>query len=339
MGGVFTARKGINESAFLAKVQDYKPINEDGVKERLSPGMPDYQSNLNAEFEKFVTGQDSAIYLGYQPIWNPNTRELCGLEVLCRCKNGADTAPMPGLAIFQVSVRDIALKFLVAQCDFAVKACKALPGITVSVNVRPDELQSIKEKLIECSKAYPKFIAEITEYSPIGQEELDLMKELVGMGVHFALDDVTEVKDVEKPPKCFGTASRHACTFQLAKERTDLFAMQKLSTPMSCSVWRVDVFPTPKWAGGAPEKFLQSCVFEEKDDGEIQLRKRLVDEWIRVVKRRRPDTVFVMECSVYPEDLVGKTKELYLECGIFDGMLIQGGKSGGRIFPLEYFRK
>jgi len=331
------SRVGLSEVDFLKVALGFLPECEDGVAERLTPGIPTYQANVNAEFEKFVNGTPSAVYLGYQPIWNSKTRVLVGLEVLCRVKNGRDAAPMPGLAVFQTTQKHNALKFLHAQCDFAVLACQRLPNIWVSVNVRPDELAGSKDKLIDCAKSNPNFVVEVTEYAPIQIAELALLKDMTAQGVTFTLDDVTEVQDAERPAKCFANSSKHACSFQLGMEHPELFKTQKLATPLACSVWRVHVFPTPEFAGGTPEPFLKGCIFPEDKMDEIRLRTQLVDEWVSTVQRKRPDTAFVMECTVYPTDLAGKQTDLFPACGIFDGMLIQGGQTGGRVFPLEAF--
>merc|ERR1712151_768085 len=73
---------------------------------------------------------------------------------------------------------------------------------------------------------------------------------------------------------------------------------------------------------------------------EIELRKKLVEDWYKSVKEIAPDTEFVIECSVYPEDEhAGNNRRLYPNIPVFGGdFSTQGGRSGGRAFPLEAFQ-
>lgn len=344
----------LSEVEFLGRVQadpKYKPLVKEGVETLFTypqgPKKDDpeekhvafqkqkeaYQSNFNDEMGKFVAGEESAFYLALQPIWNCMTGLLIGLEVLCRVANGKDDAPMPGLAIFQADPkqRSVALAFIRTQIEFAACICKVLPHIRVSINVRPDELEGVKDVLL--ANALPNLVVEITEYAPILEDTLQLVEEMLAHGVVFSLDDVTEVQ--EKPAKAMAPLS-HSCSFELAKRSAPLWAVQKLSLPMSCSVFRQQVFPKPAYDGGKAQPYLQTMIFPVDQTDEINLRKKLVEDWISEVREKNPTVQFVIECSVYPEDL--EPRELFPAIDLCDGSFdIQGGRSGGRAFPLEAF--
>jgi len=291
------------------------------------------QSGWNAEMAKFVTGEDSAFYLAFQGMWNCKSGQLVGLEVLCRVANGKDEAPMPGLSTFQADPRQkhMANQFLEKQIKFAVEACRQLPSVWVCVNVRPDELEGAKDCIV--TNAMPNLVIEITEYSPIDEATLVLVREMKKSGVVFSLDDVTEVR--EKPGKGMAPPS-HACSFQLAKSTADLWTIQKLALPMSCSVFRKEVFPTPEYDGGVAQPYLKTMILPLEQTEEITLRKELVEDWVREVRNKNPNVQFVIECSVYDGDL--RPRERFPQIDLLDGTFnIQGGGSGGRAFPLEAF--
>jgi len=240
---------------------------------------------------------------------------------------------MPGLATFQADPeqRQLSIAFLHRQIEYALKVCEELPSIRVSVNVRPDELEGAKDLLL--AKALPNLVIEVTEYAPITEETLHLVGEMKRHGVVFSLDDVTHVQ--ETPAKAMAPLS-HACSFELAKQSADLWDVQKLALPMSCSVFRREVFPKPEYDGGVAQPFLKTMIFQEDEHDEIILRKELVEDWIREVKEKKPAVQFVIECSVYDEDL--EPRELFPQIDLLDGSFdIQGGRSGGRAFPLEAF--
>lgn len=355
----------LQESVFLSSAMPIRPrCTEEGVLEKFqfpSPPKPDdkdfeakkaefeikkvhYQDAMDQEFVKFVDDTEpSAIYLAFQPMWSAKTNLLTGLEVLCRIANGKDDAPMPGLAVFQTQQRPTAIRFLKKQTEVAVDACKKLPNIRISVNVRPDELQEVADFLIEkaAETAFDgrpsNLLIEITEYAPIEERTLALIKSMKDQGVVFALDDVTEV--VDNPGKGMAKTGTHSCSFTLAKANAELFAVQKLGLPMSCSVFRKKVYPTPEYDGGKANSFLEGMIFAEDQKTEIEKRKLMVEDWWSEVTRRNPDTQFIIECSVYPEDVhQGQNNELYPNIPLFDGRFdIQGGKTGGRAFSLEAF--
>lgn len=357
------AKLVLTEAQFLARVSNnpkMKPRFVKGVSERFAyPKAPTkddpeekhaefsvlkerYQNDWNAEMLKYVDGHDSAFYLALQPSWSCKTGHLVSLEVLCRVANGKDDAPMPGLSTFQADAtqKPIALRFLRKQIGFAVQVCRQFPTIRVSVNVRPDELEGVKDFLIEKSaeltedNSVSNLVVEITEYAPIGEEVKQLIREMCKEGVVLALDDVTQVQ--ENPGKAMASPSKHACSFELAKEMADVFAIQKLALPMSCSVFRKEVFPTPQYDGGVAQPFLKGMIFPTDQIDEINLRKGLVESWISDVRKIKPEVEFVIECSVYREDL--KPPELFPQVDLFDGFFhIQGGRSGGRAFPLDAF--
>merc|ERR1712048_858117 len=96
--------------------------------------------------------------------------------------------------------KPVAERFLRKQIEFAVQVCIHFPTIRVSVNVRPDELEAVKNFLLEKSAALKKqnsasnLVVEITEYAPIGEGVKQLIREMRKNGVVFALDDVTQVQ-------------------------------------------------------------------------------------------------------------------------------------------------
>jgi len=353
--------ESITETAFLEKAIELLPLTKEGVKEKLQfpfgrpkPDDPDevkaaftakqkaYQDAINSEFAKFANNDETSdVYLCFQPIWNAQSRRLSGLEVLARVMDGGDNAPMPGLKVWQENDAENAPKFLLKQITFATDACQKLaPGLSVSVNVRPDELLAAKDHIVACTATTGTMCAtlliEITEYSPITPEILECIREMKGNGCVFALDDVTEVNDT--PGKCMAKTGQHSCSFVLAKEYKDLFAVQKLSLPLACSVYRVFVYPTPKYAGGSPVPFLKTLIFPEDQRDEIDLRKKLVEDWVKDIREQEQQVRIVIEVSVSPEDLADKPRDLFPEFDIFDGTFeIQGGQSGGRGFPLEAF--
>jgi len=304
----------------------------------------EYQMHMNSEFEKYAVGEDSEVYLAFQPIWSCKMGTLIGLEVLCRVMNGLDAAPMPGLAVFQANRKIEALRFLQKQCEFAVDACQQLTrrgmqDITVSVNVRPDELLGAKDFMLKSvressTNGRTNLLFEITEYAPITADVISLLEELKKAGAVFALDDVTEVN--ANPGKAMAKLGEHACSFALAKEQASLFAVQKLDMKMACSVFRQEVFPTPEYDGGKAQPFLKSMIFPVEETDEIQMRNHLVVDWFTQVRAKNPEARFVIECSVYVEDLVNP--DLVPNIPLHDGPFsIQGGRSGGRAFPLEAF--
>jgi len=352
----------LTETRFLATAQSLVPRLDEDVDKFKFPSAPnkkdesfdilnadfevkkaEYQDAINKEFAKFSnTNESTAVYLVFQPIWNARTFHLSGLEVLCRIANGKDDAPMPGLSVFQATQQANAIQFLKKQTEFAVDACKKLPLIRISVNVRPDELFGVKDFLIEKAKetSFNKrpsnLLIEITEYAPIDDATLALIQEMNNQGVIFAIDDVTEVR--ENPGKCMAKTGRHSCSFTIAKANAGLFAVQKLALPMSCSVFRKKVYPTPEYAGGQPNSFLQGLIFPEDQTAEIEERKLLVEDWVAEVTKQNPGVQFVIECSVYPDDIDSKNSSLYPNIPLFDGKFdIQGGRSGGRGFPIEAF--
>jgi len=331
----------------------YNPQAKPGVKENLGfvppkdDDPPDkaafkkgYQERINTQFENFVNDLPNDLYLAFQPMWNAKTHQLAALEVLIRSRDGTDNAPMPGMAAWQGRNRDMAMRFLEKQCRFAADACQKLMDaglgyVRVSVNVRPDEVAGAAAVLEDCAQK-PNFLVEITEYAPITSEVLATIKMLKERGVSFALDDVTHVED--PPGKGFAKPSAHACSFEVAKATTELFDVQKLALPLSCSVFRAKVFPTPQYAGGAPLKFMEGMIFPEDQKEEINKRKAMVESWVAEVREKNPATTFVIECSVYPEDLADKPQDLFPNIGLFDGTIwMQGGKSGGRAYALEAF--
>jgi len=236
------------------------------------------------------------------------------------------------------------LRFLQKQCEFAVDACQQLTrrgmqDVMVSVNVRPDELLGAKDFMLKSvrdssTKGRSNLMFEITEYAPITADVISLLEEMRKAGAVFALDDVTEV--TVNPGKAMAKLGEHACSFELGKEQASLFAIQKLEMKMSCSVFRRDVFPTPEYDGGKAQPFLKSMILPASEVDEIQKRNDLVVDWFKEVHLQNPGAGFVIECSVYAEDL--DTPELVPQLPLLEGSFsIQGGRSGGRAFPLEAF--
>jgi len=83
---------------------------------------------------------------------------------------------------------------------------------------------------------------------------------------------------------------------------------------------------------------MEGMIFPEDQKEEINKRKAMVESWVAEVREKNPATTFVIECSVYPEDLADKPQDLFPNIGIFDGTIwMQGGKSGGRAYALEAF--
>lgn len=350
----------ITEPVFLEKAMPLKPLTKDGVKEKLQcPVRPksddpddvkatfaakqrQYQDAINTEFVKFSNDDNSSdVYLCFQPIWNAQTKSLTGLEVLARVMDGGDNAPMPGMKVWQENDRDNSTKFLKKQFTFAAEACQKLPaGITVGVNCRPDELAEVKDHIKECAsltgEGCATLLTEITEYSPITPDVLALISEMKVDGCLFALDDVTEVND--SPGKGMAKTGQHACSFALAKERKDLFVVQKLAMPLSCSVFRTEVFPTPKFDGGNAQSFLKSLIFPVTLRSEIDLRKQLVENWVQEIREQRQHVRIIIECSVSQEELADVPRELLPKFDPFDGTFeVQGGCTGGRGYSLEAF--
>merc|ERR1712000_618965 len=211
------------------------------------------------------------------------------------------------------------------QCEFAVDACKKLPKIRVSVNVRPDELPGVKEFLMAkaaetkvAETGISNLLIEITEYAPITEATIALIRDMKSNGVVFAIDDVTQVQ--ENPGKAMAKPGTHACSIELAVKHADLFQVQKLSMSMSCSAFRVEVFPTPVWAGGKAQPFLKGMIFPEDQVEEIQTRKELVEKWVADVLKKNEKVQFVIECSVYEEDV--EKNKWAPEIGLFDGLLV-----------------
>lgn len=341
------------EVDFLKKVEadpEMRPLKHDGVAEKFAfPAPPKkdepkeaheaflgkkqaYQTHWNAEMLNFVEDRESPFYLALQPLWNCQSRALSGLEVLCRVANGKDDAPMPGLATFQAdpAQKGVARQFLEKQIEFALDVCRQLP-VRISVNVRPDELAGVKDLLL--AKAVQNLVIEITEYSPIDEEFLHLVREMKDGGVVFSMDDVTEVQDT--PGKGMAPPS-HACSMELSKRTADLWDIQKLALPMSCSVFRSHVYTTPQYDGGTAQPFLKGMIFPLEQMDEIVKRKELVEDWVTEVSNRNPNVKFVIECTVYSEDL--QPPDLFPQIDLLGGQFdIQGGRSGGRAFPLKAF--
>jgi len=362
MAAISSTNAFCSEAMFLERIADdpeFQPLIREGVKEKLQVPVrpkdedPDskaayakrqnqYQDAVNEEFVKFSNDDETSdVYLCFQPMWNALTRTLTGLEVLARVMDGSDNAPMPGMKVWQETDRVNSTKFLHKQISFATAACQKMPeGLTVSVNCRPDELAAAKDHIKECAattgNGCASLLMEVTEYSAITDEVLDLVEEMKADGCLFALDDVSEVND--NPGKAMEKTGQHACSFALAKRRKDLFAVQKLATKLSCSVFRVLVFPTPQYAGGTPNNFLKSMIFPEDQREEIDLRKRLVEDWVKEIREHDPEVRIVIECSISPDDLANKPKDLFPQINIFDGSFeVQGGLAGGRGYPLEAF--
>lgn len=356
----------LTEVEFLAAATKVHPLKKDGVEEKYMPprNKPGsdateeakakfaeadaaYQKSVDDEFAKFIIDpKNSDLYLCFQPIWDCSTSpvRLIGVEVLVRLKNGLDNAPMPAMARWQATKREEAMKFLHKQLHVAADACLQLPqNVFVSVNVRPDEVEGAKDLILELAGKTRRegkqsnLLIEITEYSPITEDVLKMISAMQSQGVVFALDDCTEVVDDERPPKALANAKEHSCSFKLGKDHAGLFAFQKLAMQMSCSVFRSEVFPTPKYAGGKPVPFLKNLIFSEEHKDEINKRKTFVEDWITTVRAKNPACRFVIECSLNADDM--KTRpELFPKIDLSEGFIsMQGGSSGGRGFPLHVF--
>ncbi len=95
------AASALEEKQFSVTVKDRKPRFKEGVLAKFTPPFPNpkpedsadikaapdlrkklYQDTVNDEFRKFVEGEESDIYLAFQPIWSARTKTLTGLEVL-----------------------------------------------------------------------------------------------------------------------------------------------------------------------------------------------------------------------------------------------------------------
>lgn len=263
--------------------------------------------------------------------------------MLARVKNGADAAPMPGLAEWQVSDRAGANLFLKKQFEFAAATAKKLPGIDIHVNVRPDELADAQTAILAAyTAAASNIVVEITEYSPITEDVIAMITSMQGKGVRFALDDVTKTVD-NNPQHGYAKTDAHASTFELGKKHAALFEIQKLALSLSACVWRALVYPTPEYAGGKAVPFLQKQIVPYTD-GEpvpsaISERNQEIEAWVKEVQSKKPTTRFIIECSLHKEDLVGKTHltpalDLFAAEGCF---AMQGGIYGGRCFPPEVF--
>ena len=74
-------------------------------------------------------------------------------------------------------------------------------------------------------------LIEITEYSPITDQTLALIKEMKDQGVVFAIDG-----ENGNPGKGMDKTGTHSCSFVITKAKAKLFAAQKLALPMSCPI-------------------------------------------------------------------------------------------------------
>jgi len=339
----------ITEAIFVEKVKAWIPPME-SASDALKPpflqkdaneeqkkvfreGKGKYLDRLTQELLKIVDDDESSLcYLALQPMWKAGKEKytLAGGEVLVRVKNGADSAPMPGLAWFQEERKLEAQRFLEAQVRWATQQAMALPKLSISVNVRPDELAGAKEVILKATKEIAdkhggesNLLIEITEYSPITDEVLKTIEEMIQEGVKFSMDDVSY------------EAPNHACTFQLARESGHLFAQQKLALPVSSKAFDVDVYPTPLFAGGSPVAFLKNQRLKTEDTEAVQKVKFDVEKWVEDALKQNPSVDLVIEASVHPEDLVeGRSPDVGL---LEKGFKVQGGYTGGRAFPPCFF--
>jgi len=319
-----------------------KPDASEDEKAQHKERSARYVSTVKHAFKEFIAGRDSAVYLGLQPMFGlqggtAGCYRLSGFEVLVRVKNGEDGAPMPGMALWQAQDLEGSAKFCCRQFDFAVQCSLKVPGIDVSVNVRPDELSLVREKILESVSKARDVIVEITEYAPITEEVVALIRQMKSEGVRFSLDDVTKV--VDQPMYGYAKTGTHACSFEFGKRYAELFEVQKLSLPLAAFAWRRPVFPTPAYAGGVQHPFFAKLIIpHEKGQpvpAEIFERKREIEDWVREVKQLNKNTKFIIECSLHEEDLEGK-QDLLPDLKLFDGdFSMQGGLFGGRCFPPE----
>lgn len=340
------------------RLEAWTPLFEEGVLEKftpppfIKPGATEeekaagqakkkiYMENIKQGFRDLAAGKPSGVYLALQPIFqiSRGDSQLVILEVLARVKNGTDAAPMPGMAEWQVQDREGALMFLGCQLDFAVESAAKYPGTDISVNVRPDELLGIRDKILEVSKKSKSILIEITEYAPITDEIIAIITDMKAQGVRFALDDVTKV--VESPANGYAKQGAHACSFELGKTFAHLFEVQKLTLALSCVAYRVNVYPTPCYAGGQPSPFFERQILPHSTGTapslEILERKKEIEDWVAEVISKAPATRFVIEASIHEADLDGKEGLIPEIPNFFDGAFcMQGGIFGGRAFTPE----
>jgi len=354
----------LTEDEFTSRVSHLKPEEEDGVFAKFLYSPPrlaadasdeereayqsqkfaydtEYQSRCFPEFMKFAKGNpENDLYLALQPIWHVTAERytLAQVEVLVRAKNGRDAAPMPALAMFQQHCKDDALMFLQSQMQWAADCARKLPGIMVSVNVRPDELPAASDFIhalhLDLQRdGCSNLVLEITEYSPITPEVLATIHQLKEAGVLFALDDVNSTARREKGY----AAPDHACTFEVASEHAHLFYQQKLAIHLACQVFNVHVQTTP----GEVDKYFASLLLKDDAAAMIAERRELVEKWVGDVQLKNPSTLFVIEASVHPEDVCeydGSIHRRFPQIDLFSGsFLVQGGKTGGRCYSLDTF--
>jgi len=355
----------LTEDNFVGQATAFLPADKEGVfakfqykPPKLAPDASqqeceackreydaEYKSRCFQEFVKFANEEESDVYLALQPVWRVNEREkqytLAQVEVLVRAKNGRDAAPMPAFAMFQHECKEDALLFLRTQLLWAGACARKLQHIMVSVNVRPDELlasasfiQTLNADLQ--SEGCRNLIIEVTEYSPITPDVLRAIQELKEGGVMFALDDVNNVKQGERGYAAPG----HACTFEVASEHAQLFNQQKLAIHLACQVFNVQVHTTP----GEVDKYFASLLLNEHVDVDavmIAERRDLVEKWVGDVRLKNPNTTFVIEASVHPEDVCiddGSINMRFPQIDLFGGsFMVQGGKTGGRCFSIDTF--
>jgi len=339
----------ITEAMFVERVKAWIPP-VDSTSEYLKPpfvkkdaneaqqkafreGKSKYLDLLTQELLKIAEDDESSLcYLALQPIWKAGKDKytLAGGEVLVRVKNGTDGAPMPGLAWFQEERKMEARMFLETQIQWATQQAIALPKIYVSVNVRPDELVGAKKVILKATEEIAEkhggqsnLLIEVTEYSPITDEVLKTIEEMIQEGVKFSMDDVSY------------EAPNHACTFQLARESGHLFVQQKLALPVSFKAFDVDVYPTPLFAGGSPLAFFKSQRLKTEDIEAVQKLKSDVEKWVEDALKQNPSVDLVIEASVHPDDLIkGRSPDIGL---LEKGFQVQGGYTGGRAFPPSFF--
>jgi len=302
-------------------------------KEAFREGRGRYLDRLTQELLKIADDDESSLcYLALQPIWKAGKDKytLAGGEVLVRVKNGTDNAPMPGLAWFQEEQKKEARMFLETQLQWATQQAVALPKIYISVNVRPDELAGAREVILKANQeitdrhgGQSNLLIEVTEYSPITDDVLKTIEEMVQKGVKFSMDDVSY------------EAPNHACTFQQARESGHLFVQQKLALPVSFKAFDVDVYPTPPYAGGSPLAVLKAQRLKTVDIEAVQKLKLDVEKWVEDALKQNPSVDLVIEASVHPEDLIdGRSPDIGL---LEKGFKVQGGHTGGRAFPPSFF--
>jgi len=370
-GNLVTDSAELSQGDFfpVAKRDSWKPLKEEGVTEKWTfpfkgtqEDKDEYQNRANSEFIKFANKQDSEFRLQLQPIWNlkDGSYALDGMEVLARVKNGQDAAPLPALPNFLEKGTEEAKQFLKTMLDYASEAWKQLrdngmQDMWVSVNVRPDEITAdgIAAYIIQkVGTERANLLIEVVEYAPITKDVENVLRHLQASGVTLALDDVNHVYDPANPPKhstkAFAensTAKTHSCTVEKSIEFATLCQMHKLALPLCCSVYRVPVFTTPQYAGGQPNGFLKSCIFDDTPENaaEIQLRKQIVQDWYTQVSGKNPNAIFVIESTV-DRNIVEQSRnpealdKLYPNLPLTNGkFLMQGGDTGGRGFDIQVF--